>query len=166
MTIDFLKQKISDVKELTQEQLAQLKKTVAQEAKKRAETFFSNKMVNHTKHYQKKYGFDSKEGNFTFSTHNNEADAFKHTFMQAWLTVHLGEDEAKRLGDMHENDGKDRSQPSGEENMDLWNNNQGREIGKEVWSTFSYKNGYDFATIPYTKFNDIIAEKVHQRMKA
>jgi len=29
MTIDFLKQKISDVKELTQEQLAQLKKTAA-----------------------------------------------------------------------------------------------------------------------------------------
>ena len=54
MTIDFLKQKISDMKDITQEQLAQLKKIATQVAKKRAETFFSNKMVNHTKHYQKK----------------------------------------------------------------------------------------------------------------
>ena len=52
--------------------------------------------------------------------------------MQAWLTVRGNENIANKLGNMHENDGKDRNQPSGGENIDLWNNNQGREIGLEV----------------------------------
>ena len=159
------KQYLEKYKELSLQNLPK-KEFVKQLAKAFAEIWFSNKMVKHTKEYQKKYGFDSKEDDKAFSTHNNEADAFKHTFMQAWLTVHLGEEEAKKLGDMHENDGNNNEQPSGEENMDLWNNNQGREIGKEVWTTFSHKNGYDFGTIPYIKFNDIIAGKVYQRMKA
>ena len=41
-------------------------------------------MVAATKKYQKKYDFDSGVNN---STHNNEADAFKHTFMQAYLSI-------------------------------------------------------------------------------
>ena len=119
-------------------------------------------MINHTKEYQEKYGFDSRENDKAFSTHNNEADAFKHTFMQAWLTANLHEKVAKKLGDMHESDGKGRNQPTGEENMDLWNNNQGREIGLEVQNLMQKYNVKNFT--PET--NDLIAEKVMQRMKA
>lgn len=143
-----------------------LKKRAKMYAEEKAEEWFGHKMVHHTKEYQQQYGFDSREGDKEFSTHNNEADAFKHTFMQAWFTVHHGEDVAKYFGDKHEKDGAARNQASGEENMDLWNNNQGREIGREIWSTFSFKNGYDYATIPHTKFNDIIAKKVMERMRA
>ena len=162
---DRYKKYIEKYKELSAKNLP-TKEIVKVIGKVLAEDWFSDKMVNHTRKYQKKYGFDSKEDEKSFSTHNNEADAFKHTFMQAWLTVNYGEEFAKELGDMHEKDGKDNNQPSGEENMDLWNNNQGREIGKELWTNFSYKNGYTFGTMPYFKFNDIIAEKVYQRMKA
>ena len=84
------------------------------------------------KKYRGEYAFDATENGKNFSTHNNEADAFKHTYMQAWLTVRGNENIANKLGNMHENDGKDRNQPSGGENIDLWNNNQGREIGLEV----------------------------------
>ena len=165
MTIDFLKQKISDMKDITQEQLAQLKKIAKQEAKKRAETFFSNKMVNHTKHYQKKYEFDMGKNNDL--TWNNEGDAFKHTYMQAFLTVFSSEEIAQKLGDMHENDGKDRNQPSGEENMDLWNNNQGRKIGLEVTNELFNEYGYNINYFElYPTIKNMIAKKVHQRMKA
>ena len=82
------KQYLEKYKELSLQNLPK-KEFVKQLEKAFAEIWFSNKMVKHTKEYQKKYGFDSKEGDFTFSTHNNEADAFKHTFMQACLNVHL-----------------------------------------------------------------------------
>ena len=52
--------------------------------KKKSENTFSQWMIDDTEYYQKKYGFDSKEDDKSFSTHNNEADAFKHTYMQAW----------------------------------------------------------------------------------
>jgi len=130
--------------------------------KGKVESEFSKKMIKDTEHYQKKYGFDSKEGDKTFSTHNNEADAFKHTYMQAWLTANIHEQAAKKLGDMHENDGNDRNQPSGEENMDLWNNNQGREIGLEVQAFMKKYNVKRFTP----EVNDYIAKKVMERMKA
>ena len=131
-------------------------------SKEEAEKVFSQWMVNDTKKYQKKYGFDSKEKDAAFSTHNNEADAFKHTYMQAWLTANINEQAAKKLGDMHERDGATNNQPSGEENMDLWNNNQGREIGIEVQKLMKEYNVKKFTP----EVNDLIAEKVHQRMKA
>lgn len=52
---------------------------INKEIKKRVSDYFVNK----TYEAQKKYGFDIKNG-----THNNEADAFKHTFMQ-WYLAYL-----------------------------------------------------------------------------
>jgi len=130
--------------------------------KKKSENTFSQWMIDDTKYYQKKYGFNAKEGEKSFSTHNNEADAFKHTYMQAWLTVKAHKKVANYLGNMHEKDGATRNQPSGEENMDLWNNNQGREIGLEV---VEFCNKHNISR--YGKeANDYIAEKVMERMKA
>jgi len=56
-----------------------------------------------TVHYQKQYGFEIETGKY--ATWNNESDAFKHTFMQAQLTLLGNKDMAKYLGDRHERDG-------------------------------------------------------------
>lgn len=123
------------------------------------EELFSNKMINDTIKYQKKYGFDIGENN---STWNNEADAFKHTYMQATLDLRSNEQIAKKLGDRHEYQGNDRGQPSGESNMDLWNNQQGREVAKEIYKQY----GVGAKISPPWPLNDIIADKVMQRMRA
>ena len=51
----------------------------------------------------KKYNFEIGTGKH--ATWNNEADAFKHTFMQAHLSLLFGKNVAKYVGDWHENDG-------------------------------------------------------------
>lgn len=119
---------------------------------------FSNKMINETIKYQKKYNFHIGENN---STWNNEADAFKHTYMQAILTVRGNDKIAKNLGDNHEKGGINRGQPLNENNMDLWNNAKGREIGNEIIKEYGLESKF------YTneKINDIIAEKVMQKMR-
>lgn len=92
--------------------------------------------------------------------HNDEVDAFRHTFMQALLSLKIGETAARRLGTAYEiyGDKTDR-QPPNERNMDQWNNAVGREIAREVKTTIEGKN--------YTpqEIEDIVAEKVIQRMQ-
>ena len=123
------------------------------------ENQYSSHVVKQVKHYQKVYGFDMPNG----STHNNEADAFKHTFMQAELAIYGTQDIAKRLGDMHEQDGNIRnSQPKGEEIMDQHNNAQGREIATEILQKF----GPIVRDARYSKWvYDYIAKSVYERMK-
>lgn len=154
-----IKKTVQNSKQQVSESIDKGKDDLFNYAKKIAEKQFSKNMINATKKYHKQYGFDSKEGEHEFSTHNNEADAFKHTYMQALIALRSGEDTARYLGDMHENDGAVRNQPSGEENMDLWNNNQGREIADEIKKNYSM----NFWT---EKAEDIIAEKVMERMRA
>ena len=45
---------------------------------------FNDYIVKQTFKYQKQYGFNLGKGKE--STHNNEADAFKHAYLSAWLT--------------------------------------------------------------------------------
>lgn len=112
---------------------------------------YNNYIFDATTKYQKQYGFDIGTG--THATWNNEADAFKHTYMQAQLALWAGKHAAKFAGDFHEWQGnKDMGQSKGEENMDKWNNAQGREIAKEIIR--EYGAG---ATVPSRKINDIIA---------
>ncbi len=66
---------------------------------------FSKEMVYDTNRYQKKYGFDSGTNS---STHNNEADAFMHTLMQAYLSILSIPQIAKYFGDDHEKRGTKR----------------------------------------------------------
>lgn len=100
-------------------------------------------------------------GTGNHATWNNEADAFKHAFMQAQLTLWTGKHIAKGLGDFHEIQGNlTMGQSKGEYNMDNWNNEQGREIAKEIIQQYG-----PLATIPSQKI-DIIAEKVITRMKS
>lgn len=120
---------------------------------------YGSRVFKETVEYQKKYGFEIGKGEH--ATWNNEADAFKHTYMQAQLTLLGGEHVAKYLGDKHEKYGNQKmGQSKGEENMDKWNNAQGREIAKEIIQEYGIG-----ATIPSKKINDIIAKKVMERMK-
>ena len=120
---------------------------------------FSQEMVDDTNRYKKKYGFDSGSNN---STHNNEADAFKHTYMQACLSIWTFPQLAKHFGDDHEKKGNKKGQPAGEANMDLWNNQQGREIAEELKKEFSGSLKKFFTD---DAIKDIIADRVMKRMK-
>jgi hypothetical protein len=122
---------------------------------------YNDQVFNATVYYQKQYGFDIGTGEH--ATWNNEADAFKHTFMQAQLALLGNENLAKYLGDRHEKDGNTKQgQTKEEEQMDQWNNAQGREIAKEIWKEYGIKskNAFD------PEIKNIIARKVIERMQA
>ena len=121
---------------------------------------FGREMFNKTMKYQKKYNFKS-DSDPKKATWNNEADAFKHTFMQAVLSMRYNGTFSHILGDKHEIDGRRRGQDPGEENMDLWNNEIGRNIAKEIKNKIKGKERL------YSKeqIEDMIAEQVMTRMK-
>lgn len=117
--------------------------------------------------YQEKYGFEIGKG--SHATWNNEADAFKHAFMQADLARKWGNFIAEQAGNFHEWEGnKFMGQAKGEENMDKWNNQQGREIAQEIQEEYLQhmpKNNL-FQKLPQTNWDDLIAKKVMERMKS
>ena len=92
---------------------------------------YGNWVLNDTVYYQKQYGFEIGTGEH--ATWNNESDAFKHTFMQAQLSLLVGNNASAFAGYFHELQGKLNNQDKAEEQMDLWNNAQGREIAKEIF---------------------------------
>lgn len=84
-----------------------------------------------TKKYQKIYGFEIGKGEH--DTYNNEADAFKHTFASADMSLKSTCGTSQALGNKHEEDGRTKmGQTSGEENMDKWNNAEGRKLPKKL----------------------------------
>ena len=116
---------------------------------------FNDYIVRQTFKYQKKYGFEL--GNEKERTHNNEADAFKHTYLLAWLTIRHGNSIAEVVGNLHENE--TLKVPAHETNMDKWNNAIGREIGKEIKNKIKDKNYLQ------SEIEDMIADKVMQKMR-
>ena len=129
---------------------------------------FNNEIDAKTKNYQKKYNFEIGTGNH--ATWNNESDAFKHAFMQAVLyhrackAVPFFKDQAgnvysKTLGDYHEITGKETV--SGENNMDYWNNEVGREVAKYVRE----KLGKAADKLDDKYVEDMFAEEIMKRMK-
>ena len=127
---------------------------------------YGNWVLDDTKRYQKRYGFEIETGKE--ATHNNEADAFKHAFMQAQLTLFAGKHAAATAGFFHEWQGnKNQGQPKSEENMDNWNNLQGREIANEILKEFHLQYvGHMGSSAFMDKIKDIIASKVIERMQA
>lgn len=121
---------------------------------------FSNEIYAKTMKYQKKFGFEVG----TRPDHkawNNDADAFKHAFMQAVLSLRTNDTFSHMLGTGHEIEGELSNQPKGEKNMDLWNNLIGREIAKEVKQEIKGKENF------FTKeqIEDMAAVKIMERMK-
>ena len=111
----------------------------------------------YTKHLNKRVEYYWNIYNFDMSpnhtSHNNEGDAFKHCYMQAELTLWLGKNIAKYIGDKHE-DKPDN--PPKEKEMDLHNNAVGRQIGENIkeliWLWM------------FTKYQDVIAEEIIHAM--
>lgn len=104
---------------------------------------------------QKKYGFEIGIGEH--ATWNNEADAFKHAYMQWHLSWYYGRDIAKQLGDMHEDETPNA--PVGERNMDLWNNAIGREIA------FEMQQKPDWDLLGEEKLSEIASQKIYEKMQ-
>ena len=111
---------------------------------------------------QKKYGF--KIGTGEHATWNNEADAFKHAYMQWYLAdkglfnIVKGNSFAKLLGDQHERETPNA--PVGERNMDLWNN----AIGREIYYELKNMNSYDI--LDEKGKEELVAKKIVEKMKA
>ena len=106
---------------------------------------------------QQKYKFDMSKVGYS-STHNNEADAFKHTYMQWYMVENFGEFIAKFYGNLHEYNDTPNA-PKGERNMDLWNNSVGREIARELNKNHEYKNKSD------EEKSEIVSEIIVRKMK-
>lgn len=118
--------------------------------------FYSN-YTGKSERYGEKYGLKK---NPIKPGWNDEIDAFRHTFMQAMLSLKIGETAARRLGTAYEIYGdKADEQKHSERNMDQWNNAVGRDIAREVKTIIEGKD--------YTpeEIEDIVAEKVMQRMR-
>ena len=124
------------------------------------ENEFTNVMLRDTANFQEKYGFEVGSNG---SAWNNESDAFRHAYMQAYLTLRFGENIAEIFGNSHEREGnKKYNQAKSEEIMDFHNNSIGREIGNEIKN--EHKNEKINPDSPEVK--EIIARKVAERMQA
>ena len=121
---------------------------------------YSQELYAKTKYYQKRYGFklESLDGD----THNNEADAFKHTFGAADIALKTCSGMSKGITDFHEL--QQKNNPSYEENMDKWNNYEGRKIAEEIRKDYSQESIK--ILIKTGQMDDIIAERVMIKMRA
>ena len=116
-------------------------------------------VLKQTYKYQKIYNFDMGTG--TEATHNNEADAFKHAFMSAYLSIVNGKSYSQMAGDWHEYiDGF--SGPRNERNMDLWNNSVGREIAEKIKSNL----GSNYNKYTLQEKLDFASDEIIERMRS
>ncbi len=126
---------------------------------------FNDKVDKDTVKYQKQYSFNMGTGKE--ATHNNEADAFKHAYMQAvlfyqankWAGQKAGNFASKTLGDFHEDETE--KQPLNERNMDLWNNEVGREVARDIIK----KLGPSAYTLPEEEVENFFAKEIVDRIK-
>ena len=93
------------------------------------------------------------------ATWNNEADAFKHAYMQADIAIHDNNFKAASLGYWHEFEGKETI--LGERNMDLWNN----KIGREVVQDMKQESGDSWKYMSEEMKKDMAAEKIVKLMR-
>ena len=119
---------------------------------------FNDKLVQKTGYYQKKFGFETnpRKGHEFW---NVEADAFKHTFGSAEMYIKYGAGWSTLFDIGHEY--QTPHNPQGEWNMDSWNNNQGREIAREIQKEY----GDNFMKLSQQQRDNIIAVKVMDRMR-
>lgn len=116
---------------------------------------FNKIVLEATQKAQAKYGFEMGTGEH--ATWNNEADAFKHAYMQWYLSWYYGYTIAKRLGDMHEDETPNA--PAGERNMDLWNNAIGREIALEM------QQNKNVDLLGDETLSEIASRKIYEKMQ-
>lgn len=124
---------------------------------------YSSEVYAKMKKYQKKYGFEIGTGEY--DAWNNEADAFKHTFAAVDMALRYNAGASKLTGDFHEWQGrKYKGQNSNEENMDKWNNAEGRKIAQKI-----AKQAGSLAQLKLNawsgKYDDLIAEEVMKKIR-
>lgn len=118
---------------------------------------FNAKIHSDTVKYQRQYGFEIGTGEQ--ATWNNEADAFKHAYMQACLSIESNNLFSGAIGYYHELEGKETYK--GERNMDLWNNKIGRDVVKGLKRDY----GDMWKYMPKDMKKDLAAEKIVKLMR-
>lgn len=118
---------------------------------------FNEEIHADTVKYQRQYGF--KMGTEEHATWNNEADAFKHAYMQAYLSIKHSDLYSAAAGYYHEIEGKETI--PGERNMDLWNNKIGREVVQDM--KHDYGDTWKYMTEDMKK--DLAAKRIILHMK-
>ena len=118
---------------------------------------FTQEMLRDTIKYQQQYGFKIGQNNVAW---NNEADAFRHAYMQSLLNQKYGSLKTKLGSTAHEWKGRITGQDPREYNMDMWNNQQGQQIYNEIRREYP-----NFNKLSEPQQKDIIAGKVVQKMK-
>lgn len=114
---------------------------------------FTREMVVVTGRAIKKYGLNlNKDGHAV----DCEADAFRHAYMQSYLSYKYGSLAANVLGLYHEHGVNPDDDPS--TNMDLWNNQIGREIAEEIKKEKGNNVDEDL-------FEYLASEKIVQKME-
>lgn len=78
------------------------------------------------------YMVKHSEGKDYGSGHNDAADAFRHAFASAKMTLRYGETAADVMGALHEYHGNFGGQPEKECGMDMWNNKAGRTVASRL----------------------------------
>ena len=128
---------------------------------------YSQRLVEATLRYQKKYGFELnyKQGH-EHLTWNCEGDAFKHVFGSALMAMDKGLMKSHTIGWWHEHEylknPKKYSNPKNEKDMDTHNNMIGRRIAEELIK--DYAGRWDNLT--QQQQEDIIADRVWKHMQA
>lgn len=122
--------------------------------------YINKRTLEVTGRFQKYYNLEirDKKGNEYW---NNECDAFKHAYMQAYMTTVYNENIANMAGLSHEIEGKISHQPKNEEKMDLHNNKIGREIGDNVKKEY----GDSWKTLSEEQKDNIIGVRIIERMQ-
>ena len=118
----------------------------------------NKKTLDATYKAQKKYNFKMDTGKH--ATWNNEADAFKHAYMQWYMTWHYGKPFAQRAGDYHEHEVPETI--PGETNMDLWNNQIGREIAQDM---LEIKKKKDWSLLGDEYYEDYASKAIVDKMR-
>ena len=92
---------------------------------------------------------------------DNECDAFKHAYMQAYMTISQNKFYAWGAGAYHEFEGRTYNQSAEEERMDTHNNRIGRDIGESIKKEFGSK----WNNLSEEMKDNIIGVRIIERMQ-
>lgn len=138
-----------------------------EEYKNKTENYYIYKAVE----YQQKYNLKITPDTLG---HNDETDAFRHAFMQGsftWKARATGKtgsyDITKYIGDDHEKDANKSQNMSieqwrKEKNMDLWNN----EIGRQTALSLERRLGPKYYTMSQKEFEDMLATELVKQIRS
>lgn len=127
--------------------------------RKKTQKYYNDKISSDTMKYQKKYGFElnTRKGHETW---NVEADAFKHAYGSALMSLDKDEIFSLLAGKQHEK--VTPNNPRNEYIMDSHNNKIGRDVANKIVKDYAGKWG----NLSKSEQEDIIAERVWKCMQA